>query len=160
MKPLPVWEWWAERTLQGRGRAEEPRLPTSTSGANQQLCPLDDLPNVECSHSMAANFPKANDPRGRRGQKPQCLSYDLAPEETYQHFCSTLLITQTKQSRGLVGTPRVWTPGGRGHWRPLWKVTTIANDPFLRLYSLPLGQGLFYRLSILPFDNHMSYGTL
>lgn len=147
MKPLPVWEWWAERTLQGRGRAEEPRLPTSTSGANQQLCPLDDLPNVECSHSMAANFPKANDPRrGRRGQKPQCLSYDLAPEETYQHFCSTLLITQTKQSRGLVGTPRVWTPGGRGHWRPLWKVTTIANDPFLRLYSLPLGQGLFYRL--------------
>ena len=113
------WEWWAEHTFQGRRRSF--LLPRSTS-SQISLTPS----NLECPHNMAASFPRAHDPKGRRWQKPCLLLifYDLDSEEIYQHSIVSYWDGMSQAYKYL---------GGRDHWGPSWKLTTTVSDPFLNL---------------------------
>lgn len=60
---LPLWEHWAERTFQGRGRGVE--CPITQVQLRSHILSMTSF-NTEYLHNMAASFPRASDPKGQK----------------------------------------------------------------------------------------------
>lgn len=73
---------------------------------------------LDCTHNLAAGFPRGRDLRGWCGI--HIAAYDSALKVPHDHLCHTLLVTRTsfnsKVIRPLVSTKTcVWLPGGKDH---------------------------------------------